>query len=229
MPVSRRKFLQHGAFAAAALAAAPLPAWSSGHQPAANPDLQHAATSLGHASGTMSFSRQAFEEAVGSAFQVSSGAAKSQAVWLTLTAVNDLPAITPVNAGSMAVPPPPSSSLAITTTGFMLSFQSSAQPLAQGTYAFEHPKLGKFHLFIVPGAEGTQSYTALFNLLSGATASAPSLRHPVGSRHYRYYRIERRPCAQRPNRQRLNQRRTSAGDIGTRPGKTTGNQASGIG
>ncbi len=180
MPVSRRKFLQHGAFAAVALAGAPLPAWSSVHQPPAEPGSQHTAPSL-HASGTVSFlGRQAFEQAVGSAFQVSSGA-NSQPVWLTLVSVNDLPALAPVNVGSMAVPPPLSSLVA--TTGFALSFQSSAQPLAQGTYAFQHSTLGKFQLFIVPGPEGTQSYTAVFNLLTGATSPTPPRLHPpVGTR-----------------------------------------------
>jgi hypothetical protein len=178
MPVSRRKFLQHGAFAAAAIAAAPLPAWSSGHQPPAGAEAQHAPSSLGHASGTLSFfDRQAFEQAVGSAFEVSSGA-NSQPVWLTLLAVKDLPALAVINTGIMAVPPPPSTLVA--TTGFMLSFQSSAQPLAQGTYAFQHPTLGKFQLFIVPGTANAQAYTAVFNSLSGAQAPAPAPVRPPG-------------------------------------------------
>lgn len=182
MPVSRRKFLQHGALAAAALAGAPLPAWSSEHQPPADPGSQHSTTSRSHISGTVSlFDRQAFEQAVGSAFQVSTGA-NSQPVWLTLLSVNDLPALAPVNVGAMAVPPP-SSSVAVATTGFMLMFQSSAQPLKQGNYAFEHPTLGKFQLFIVPGAPGTQSYTAVFNLLTGVTTpTPPHSRPPVGTR-----------------------------------------------
>lgn len=181
MPVSRRKFLQHGAFAAAALAAAPLPAWSSGHQPPPGAESQHATTSLSHVSGTVSFlGRQAFEQAVGSAFEVSLGA-KFQPVWLTLVGVNDLPALVPVNAGMMAVPPP--SSTLVATTGFMLAFQSSAQPLAQGTYAFQHPTLGKFQLFIVPGLQGAQSYTAVFNHLTSVTTPTPPHFHPlVGSR-----------------------------------------------
>jgi hypothetical protein len=181
MPVSRRKFLQHGAFAAAAIAAAPLPAWSSGHQPPPNPESQHAAPPLGHASGTISFfGRKAFEQAVGSAFEVSLGA-NSQPVYLTLVAVDDSPALSPVDPRSMAVPPPPST--LVITTGFVLSFQSSAQPLAQGTYAFQHPTLGKFQLFIVPGSQGSQSYTAVFNQLTGGPApTPPRLRPPAGTR-----------------------------------------------
>jgi hypothetical protein len=174
MPVSRRKFLQHGAFAAAAIAAAPLPAWSGVRQPPAEPGPQHTTTPLGRAPGAV-FGRQAFEQAVGSAFQVSMGA-KSQPVWLTLVAVKDLPAPGLVNVGAMAVPPPPS--MLVETTGFMLSFQSSAQPLAQGTYAFQHSTLGKFQLFIVPGS-GTQSYTAVFNQLTGMASPTPPQFHPT--------------------------------------------------
>jgi hypothetical protein len=174
MPVSRRKFLQHGAFAAAAIAAAPLPAWSGVHQPPAEPGPQHTTTPIGHASGTL-FGRQAFEQAVGSAFEVSSGP-NSQPVWLTLVAVKDLPALGLVNVGAMAVAPPQSST--VETTGYMLSFQSSAQPLAQGTYAFQHSTLGKFQLFIVPGM-GTQTYTAVFNLLTGVIPPTPPHFHPT--------------------------------------------------
>ncbi|HEY6308182.1 MAG TPA: twin-arginine translocation signal domain-containing protein [Candidatus Angelobacter sp.] len=166
MPVSRRKFLQNGAVAAATLAAAPLSAWSSGPS---TPTLSHPG------SKTLMLSRQAFEQAVGSAFKVSTGAANSQPVWVTLLAVNDLPAVAPINAGIMAVPPPRSST-SVTTTGFMLLFQSSAPPLGQGSYTFEHAKLGQFPLFIVPG--GTQTYVAVFNLLSGITNTAPSTFHP---------------------------------------------------
>jgi uncharacterized membrane protein YgcG len=182
MPVSRRKFLHHGAFAAAAIAAAPLPAWSSGHQPPPESESQHATNALSHVSRTVPFlDRNAFEQAVGSAFEVSSGA-NSQPVWLTLLAVKELPALAPVDAGSMAVPPPPSSTL-VATTGYMLSFQSSAQPLAQGTYAFQHPTLGKFQLFIVPGSQGSQSYTAVFNQLTGVTTpTPPHFRPRLGSR-----------------------------------------------
>lgn len=180
MPVSRRKFLQNGAFAAATLAGAPLSAWSGVHPPPAEPGSQHTTPSL-RASGTVSFlGRQAFEQAVGSAFQVSTGA-NAQPVWLTLVSVQDLPALAPVNAGSMAVPPP--TSLLVETTGFVLSFQSSAQPLAQGTYAFQHSTLGKFQMFIVPGPQGTQSYAAVFNLLTGTTSpTPPRLPPPVGTR-----------------------------------------------
>jgi hypothetical protein len=168
MPVSRRKFLQNGAVAAATLAAAPLSAWSSGPS---TPSLSHAG------SKTLGLSRQAFEQAVGSAFKVSTGAANSQPAWMTLLAVDDLPALAPMNAGIMAVPPPRSST-SVTTTGFLLLFHSSAPSLGQGSYTFEHAKMGQFPLFIVPEGQGTQTYVAVFNLLAGATVPAPPQFRP---------------------------------------------------
>ncbi len=110
---------------------------------------------------------------MGSSFQVFPGGANAQPVWLTLLAVNDLPALAPVNAASMAVPPPKTSSSAM-VSGFVLTFNSSAPPLEQGTYAFQHEALGKFALFIVPGPPGTQTYSAVFNTLVSLSVAAPT-------------------------------------------------------
>ncbi len=173
MSFSRRKFLQSGAVAAAAWAASPLPAWSSEHHPPA------AASLPGHRPGKMpGLSRAAFTEAVGSSFQVFPGGANSQPVWLTLLAVKDLPALAPVNPASMAVPPPKTSS-SVAVSGFVLTFNSSAPPLEQGTYDFQHEKLGKFALFIVPGPPGTQTYSALFNTLVSVSVAAPISPRPT--------------------------------------------------
>jgi hypothetical protein len=103
--------------------------------------------------------RQAFTGAVGSSFEVTSESLK-QPVWLRLLAVNDAPALTPVNTASMAVPPPKHYSK--TTTGFVLSFGGGpVENLAQGTYTFQSSALGQFSLFIVPA--GPQQYSAVFN------------------------------------------------------------------
>ncbi len=52
---------------------------------------------------------------------------------------------------------------------FSLLFHGAqSQPIQQGTYAFEHPQLGKFDLFIVPIAaeDGMLHYQAVFNRLA---------------------------------------------------------------
>lgn len=129
-------------------------------------------------------SRQAFESVVGSVFEVSPSSGNSHPVWLRLLAVNDLPALAPMNPGSMAVPPKPTSA-PITTTGFMVQFSGPAsQPLLQDTYRFTHDTLGQFSMFIVPGGPGSDTYTAVFNELSGtAVAPAPAPFHLPGKYH----------------------------------------------
>jgi hypothetical protein len=65
---------------------------------------------------------------------------------------------------------------------FSLLFQGGTTPLRQNTYAMDHPALGKFQLFLVPGApsdNGAQSFVAIINRLSykdavEALKSAPS-------------------------------------------------------
>jgi hypothetical protein len=161
MAVSRRQFLKHGTFAAVACAASPLPAWSGQENSVGAAHSQNRV--LGKVQG---LSRQAFSSVVDSAFKVSLNSGNSQPVWLRLVAVNDLPAIALVNAGIMAVPPPKQTSV-VSTIGFMLSFSGGpSEGLPQGSYSFEHDRLGTFPLFIVPAAAGLQSYTAVFNTLN---------------------------------------------------------------
>lgn len=168
MSFSRRKFLWQGSLAAM-FCAGPLRAWSANRN---NPgdSLSH-----GRITGKVSnLSRQLFEGAVGSSFNVSSVAGNTQPVSLQLAAVEDLPALVPVNPGSMAVPPPQSSSPAVTTVGFMLSFTGGPSTgLKQGTYLFEHDAFGQFKLFIVPLGQTPQAYTAVFNQLETTAAVAP--------------------------------------------------------
>jgi hypothetical protein len=63
---------------------------------------------------------------------------------------------------------------------FSLLFRGGTTPLRQNTYAMDHPALGKFQLFLVPGApddNGAQSFVAIINRLSykdNALKSAPS-------------------------------------------------------
>jgi hypothetical protein len=156
---SRRRFLWQGSLAAM-LCAGPLRAWSAAQNKPGN------SLSQGHITGKVSnSSRQLFEGAVGENFKVSQ-AHGAQPFWLQLAAVEDLPALAPVNTAAMAVPPPKSSSPAVTTAGFILSFTGGpSSGLGQGTYHFEHAKLGQFQLFIVPVGQTPQAYTAVFNQL----------------------------------------------------------------
>jgi hypothetical protein len=161
MSVSRRKLLQHSILAAFAFAAGRLHAGteqkdgSSGDSP---PNKAQAVT-------LKPLDRAAFTGAVGSGFQVSPTTGKSSPVWLRLLAVQDLPALAPVNPALMAVPPQQKSA-PIQTTGFMLQFLGTLpEPLKQGTYDFDHPQLGKFSLLIVPEGQEQQTYIAVINRL----------------------------------------------------------------
>lgn len=165
---SRRRFLWQGTLAAM-VCAGPLRVWSANRNTPGNN------VSQGHITGKVSnLNRQLFEGAVGSNFKVSTVAGDTQPVALQLAAVEDLPALVPVNIGSMAVPPPKSSSAAVTTVGFMLSFTGGPSTgLKQGTYLFEHDALGQFQLFIVPLGQTPQAYTAIFNQVETTAAVAP--------------------------------------------------------
>ena len=159
MPVSRRKLLQHSMLAAFALAARRLHAGTSQKAGSDGPPDQAQDATL------KQLDRAAFTRALGSAFQVSPTTGKSSPVWLRLLAVEDLPALVPVNPGLMAVPPK-QKSVPIQTSGFMLDFLGTLpEPLAQGTYVFDHPQLGRFSLLIVPLGQGQQTYVAVINRL----------------------------------------------------------------
>ena len=154
MSVSRRRFLQNGALVAIGCAANPLFA-ESGHGKTSDSGKNGTQTTMIPAP-----QRQAFANAVGSSFQVS-GDGISQPVSLQLQAVNDPPALAPVNTAAMAVPPPKHSKTR-NTNGFVLTLGGGpATGLQQGTYTFQSPSLGTFSMFIVPA--GPQLYTAIFN------------------------------------------------------------------
>jgi hypothetical protein len=159
MSVSRRKLLQHSILAAVALAARRLYAGTGQKAGSDGPPDRAQDDTLKH------LDRAAFTSAIGSGFQVSPTTGKSSPVWLRLLAVDDLPALAPVNPALMAVPPTQKSA-PIQTTGFMLDFLGTLpEPLKQGTYVFDHPELGKFSLLIVPEGQGRQTYVAVINRL----------------------------------------------------------------
>ena len=120
-----------------------------------------------HASALDNIDRAHFNSVVGSSFRVIMPDA-ALPVWVTLAAVNDLPALAAVNQASLAVANKQSAPVPA-TAGFVLSFGGSTQ-LPQGTYLFEHDALGSFALFTVPQGNGSQVYSAVVNRLT-----APSI------------------------------------------------------
>jgi hypothetical protein len=175
---SRRMFLRHGVLAAAACASNPLMALGGRRAPTggseegdprkapspSSDDWRNHATALDH------LDRNAFSGAIGSTFKVFNGAANLP-IWVTLLAVQDLPAITPVNPASLAVPNK-GIGFAPTSSGFVLLFGGSS-PVPQETHLFEHQDLGRFALFTVPEGNGRQLYTAVVNRLQGSVVAVP--------------------------------------------------------
>jgi len=176
---TRRLFLRHGILAALAASFSKSMFASSGGRPPQGFDgidpLQGTSakqitpgTWQQHAAVLNGLGRDAFSRAVGTNFKVFS-ADNSQAIWVTLLSVDDLPKIAPANPASFAVPqkghsaPPPAAAL----------FWSLADHLTlpQGTHLFQHDSLGSFAMFTVP--DGPQIYSATVNRLDQA-ASVPA-------------------------------------------------------
>lgn len=173
---SRRIFLRHGALAAAACASNPFSAMALGGRriPIGSSEEAELRKSSGggsdnwqdHAAALDHLDRTAFSGAVGTNFKVLTGA-DQLSVWVTLLAVEDLPALAPVNAASFAVPNK-RAGFTPASSGFVLSFGGSS-PVPQDTHLFEHQDLGRFALFTVPAGNGSQVYTAVVNRLNAAS------------------------------------------------------------
>jgi hypothetical protein len=156
MSVSRRNLLRNSILAAMAFTASPFRAWGAKNNSGKNSNQGKVSNA-----GWEHLDRAAFNKAVGSGFKVTPVSGNGTSVWLRLLQVEDLPALVPVDPASMAVPPKQTSP-PILLSGFMLVFLGTlAKPLPQGTYDFEHPALGKFSMLIVPGGQGSQTYTAV--------------------------------------------------------------------
>jgi hypothetical protein len=130
-----------------------------------------------HAAALDHLGRNAFSGAVGTNFKVFAGA-NQLPVWVTLLAVEDLPAIAPVNPASFAVANKRNGG-APTSSGFVLLFGGSS-PVPQGTHLFEHQELGRFALFTVPAGNGSQIYTAVVNRLDAAVKGSAGAPAPGG-------------------------------------------------
>jgi uncharacterized protein DUF6916 len=172
---SRRIFLRHGVLAAAACAANPFSAMAFGGRrtPIGGSEEGSSQRTSGagsdnwqdHAAALDHLDRTAFSGAVGTNFKVFTATGQLP-VWVTLLAVEDLPALAPVNPASFAVPNK-RSGFAPATSGFVLLFGGSS-PVPQDTHLFEHQDLGRFALFTVPAGNGQQIYTAVVNRLDAA-------------------------------------------------------------
>ena len=176
---SRRIFLRHGVLAAAACASNPFSAMAFGGRriPIAGSEEGDSRKTPGagsdnwqdHAAALDQLGRNAFSGAVGTHFKVFTAAGQLP-VWVTLLAVEDLPAVAPVNPASFAVPNK-RSGFAPASSGFVLLFGGSS-PVPQQTHLFEHQDLGRFALLTVPAGNGRQVYTAVVNRLDAAPVMA---------------------------------------------------------
>ena len=172
---TRRMFLRHGVFAAAACASGPLLAMSERRPVGGNEDGELGKTPSpvsdtwqNHAAALNNLSRNAFSGAIGTNFKVIplDGVLP---IWLTLHAVEDLPAIAAVNPASLAVPNK-GSGFTPSTSGFVLVFGGSS-PLPQGTHLFQHDSLGRFAMFTVPAGNTPGVHSAVVNRLDTPVAA----------------------------------------------------------
>lgn len=183
---SRRIFLRHGVLATVACASNPLIAF--GAQRARNAGNEEVGLQRtpetgsdnwqDHAAALDHLDRTAFSGAVGTNFKVFTAAGQLP-VWVTLLAVEDLPALAPVNPASFAVPNK-GTGVAPASSGFVLLFGGSS-PVPEETHLFEHQDLGRFALFTVPAANGQQIYTAVVNRLDAAVIIPVQGTPPVAS------------------------------------------------
>ncbi|HWX53743.1 MAG TPA: hypothetical protein VN176_04040 [Verrucomicrobiae bacterium] len=176
MSVSRRDFL-HKSVLLAAGAALPTAFFGANQRRATNDPVNGAVTSkAGVASGASlpQWNKGSFLSCVGSEFSVQIPG--GQTSWLVLDQVIDFPAPAAVNPASFAVPPPKLLTAPPATESYLLVFRGTPNPsLPQGTYVFDHHKLGQFSLLIVPG--GPQMYSAVINRLTAGPLPSP---HVVG-------------------------------------------------
>jgi len=154
MSVSRRKFLRAGSLVALS-AALPLSVFAQGFKGRdGNPGDQPQPDPLAN------YNKAAFSSYLNSIFQLYTG---YSVVEVALVEVKDLlPPGTPATDGRES---------------FSLVFRGGSTALRQNTYRIDHPSLGRFQLFLVPGGPdsvGAQSYVAIINRLSYKDALNPA-------------------------------------------------------
>jgi hypothetical protein len=156
MSVSRRKFLRAGSLVALS-AALPLSVFAQGFKGRdGNPGDQQAA----QPDPLANYNKAVFSSYLNSIFQLYTG---YSVVEVALVEVKDLlPPGTPATDGRES---------------FSLVFRGGSTALRQNTYRIDHPSLGRFQLFLVPGGPdsvGAQSYVAIINRLSYKDALNPA-------------------------------------------------------
>jgi hypothetical protein len=160
MSITRRKFLKAGTLVALSAA---IPLKAAGQHPRKVNDGNPIDQSKDLAADPLAnYTRSAFSSYLNSIFRLYAG---YSSIDLALVEVKDMmPATGTVPAGSEC---------------FSLVFRGESSALRQNTYRIEHPSLGVFSLFLVPGGtdeNDRQSYVAIVNRLaySPALLAAPS-------------------------------------------------------
>jgi hypothetical protein len=156
MSVSRRKFLRAGSLVALS-AALPISVFAQGFKGRdGNPGDQQTA----QPDPLANYNKSVFSSYLNSIFQLYTG---YSVVEVALVEVKDLlPQGTPATDGREC---------------FSLLFRGGTTVLRQNTYRIDHPSLGRFQLFLVPGGAdsvGAQSYVAVINRLSFKDALNPA-------------------------------------------------------
>lgn len=159
MSISRRKFMRAGTLVALA-AALPVSMFGQNRKDRdGNPDDR------GVPNDPLAFySSAAFASYLNSIFQVSTG---YSVVEVALTRVKELP------TGGTAAP--------AGGECFSLLFVGGSKGFEQGTYKIDHPSLGSFQMFLVPGGPdvyGAQTYLATINRIG----YSPTLGNPPAPR-----------------------------------------------
>lgn len=155
MSISRRKFLRVGTLVALSAA---LPISVLGQSRKDKNGIQMTPTDpmnpidpIDQSDPLANYNRSTFSSYLNSIFQLYTG---YSVVAVTLVEVKDLlPASTPANGREC----------------FSLLFRGGSVALRQNTYRIDHPSLGSFQLFLVPGGpddNGAQSYVAIINRLA---------------------------------------------------------------
>lgn len=163
MFVSRRKFLRAGSLVALS-AALPISIFAQGFKGRdGNPGDQNP-----QPDPLVNYNKAAFSSYLNSIFELYTG---YSIVEVALVEVKDLlPQGTAATDGRES---------------FSLLFRGGTAVLRQNTYRMDHPSLGRFELFLVPGGPdsvGAQSYVAIINRLSykDALNPAPSRKSQTG-------------------------------------------------
>jgi hypothetical protein len=156
MSVSRRKFLRAGSLVALS-AALPISVFAQGFKGRDGNPVDH---QTAQPDPLANYNKSVFSSYLNSIFQLYTG---YSVVEVALVEVNDLlPRGTPATDGRES---------------FSLLFRGGNTALRQNTYHMNHPSLGRFDLFLVPGGPdsvGAQSYVAVINRLSYKDALNPA-------------------------------------------------------